>query len=471
MAAETAFRGKKRQRDEASESMSSSHSSPQYKYKLRQTTSPGCIFGGIKSCNTSSAGSASSTSSGTDGSSFSSPQYNLQQTTSPGCIFGGSKFFNASSTDSWSSSTSCHGPSTSTWEPAHYKRLNFNVINTYSLFGDAPLSDDEFDFKNVIQQPLMKFLFKPVGHCTKIAAPNIVDDVFLETIQKELSGNDLVILYVNNLCEDLESHGFAIKSASKEQNEQLQAYIHGLSIGEELLPPTIIEHIKNQICQIHEVCAENAVEIEIDEIIKQVLYLIIMKEENLNAEFSEYHVLLRDATRFYFDICGVQVKSETNVLLAYSMHFSINAILNGLPLVLSENKGSIHEKGKATKSTARHSHKSTPAVAHQKISQVIGQCLSVADKSPFETDDFKIVYHVSLMGTSHVVVTRTHVAKTTLRVIKDGCGVPNQQELDLSYTFTMSFEINNSPMLCFKMLYLSFSYLFKLSQKKIQDMS
>ncbi|XP_077988298.1 uncharacterized protein LOC144442798 [Glandiceps talaboti] len=425
MAAEIEIRTGKRKRGETSGSTSSSFSSPQCKYQLRQTKSPGCIFGGSKSS----------------------------------C--------NVTSTDSSTSTSREPSASTSTWGPAHYNRLNFNVMHKpYSVpFIDE---DEKFNFKDRIQKPLMQFLFRSAGR-TKFPPPNIVDDAFLETTWKEISGNDPVISYINDLSEDLESHGFTIKSASKEQKKPLQAYMLGLSIGEGLLPPTIISSIKDLIGQIHNVCAENSLEIEIDEIMKKMLQFI-MKEEDL--DYKKYHILLRNATRFYFDICGAQVISETNVLLAYTRGIgnSISDIKEeGIPLVLSENKGGIDDKRKATRSTARHRHKLTPAVAH--LSQVIGQCLSVADKSPFETDDFKIVYHVSLMGTSDVVVTRTHVAKSTLRVIKDGCGIPNQQELDPSHTFTMSCEISNSPMLCFKVLYIALSYLLKLSQKQIHDPS
>ncbi|XP_077977414.1 uncharacterized protein LOC144432975 [Glandiceps talaboti] len=438
MASETEIHGEKRKRDETSESASSPFSYP--RYKLRQTTSTGCIFGGIKSSNTA---------------------------TSPG-----------RNRTCGSSTTTSDGPSTSTtniWGPAHYKRLNFNVIDLYSLTEAYYFGNDAF--KRKIQEPMIECLFWPlplgkfdVNPGTEIPAPNVVDDAFVETIKEVCSGTDPVILYVDNLAEDLKSHGF--EYASEEKNERLEAYLFCSFIDEGLLEPATAKHIKDLVRELFEICAMDSEDLELDKIIENMLDLILWKEGNL--KIAGYHILITNATRYCFEVCGAKVASETNVLLAYSMRTTLRGIKEeGIPLVLSENKSGHHEKGKASKLTSSRSrsrsHKETQANkgVHKNISQVIRQCLSVADKSPYETDDFKIVYHVSLMDTSHVILTRTHIAKSTLRVMKDGCGIPNQHDLNPSHTFESSFEVNNNPILCFKVLYLAFSYLFKLAQPKV----
>ncbi|XP_070543906.1 uncharacterized protein [Ptychodera flava] len=101
------------------------------------------------------------------------------------------------------------------------------------------------------------------------------------------------------------------------------------------------------------------------------------------------------------------------------------------------------------------------------ISQIIGQCVSMSEQSPFETDQFKIVYHICLIGSSRVVITRTHVAKSTLHDMKGDCKMTSKENLSKSYMFTKSFDVTDSAFKCFQVLYMAYIHLIKLIQHQI----
>ncbi|XP_077981423.1 uncharacterized protein LOC144436492 [Glandiceps talaboti] len=203
-------------------------------------------------------------------------------------------------------------------------------------------------------------------------------------------------------------------------------------------------------------------ELELDHLIYNVMFLIQEKE----GWHEDFMICKRDETRVHFDICGSHVTSETNILWKYKNDVCDDEDLitasNGFPVVLSENKSQLFERAKESiRSTGFGVSKTTST--HKKIAQVIGQCVSIADRSPFETDDYKIVYHVSLMGASQLVVTRTHVAKSTLKEIKGDCEMPKQNDLSPSYVFEASFPIHNNLSYVFFFVYTSLSILGKLS--------
>ncbi|XP_077991030.1 uncharacterized protein LOC144445366 [Glandiceps talaboti] len=200
-------------------------------------------------------------------------------------------------------------------------------------------------------------------------------------------------------------------------------------------------------------CARNdSTETTLDQIIHDIMRIIIHHQ----GWYEGYEILLREATRREFEVCGAQVTSDTNVLLSYR-----DQEHKSFPLILSENKSGNIEKD--TEPTSSVHRKKKKRMEHKKISQVIGQSLSVGEESPFETDDYKIVYHISLMGFSNVVINRTHIAKSTLTAMKAGCMLSIAYEPLPSFVLEKVISTGRQPFLMFYSLYTPIYTLMKVS--------
>ncbi|XP_070567759.1 uncharacterized protein [Ptychodera flava] len=139
------------------------------------------------------------------------------------------------------------------------------------------------------------------------------------------------------------------------------------------------------------------------------------------------------------------------------------------PTYISAHDSELSPKGHSCTSTVIQSHRCqrTSTSTPLKVPQIIGQCVSFADESAFESEDFKIVYHVSMHGSSRVIINRTHIAKSTLELMKGPCEMPPAEKLSPSYMTFMNIDVKNEPLKCFYALYLAFSCLIKVAKDKI----
>ncbi|XP_078000382.1 uncharacterized protein LOC144453003 [Glandiceps talaboti] len=354
----------------------------------------------------SKCGCVSSTSSSIDSSHTRQPLFKLPPISSPTCPFGGSA-------QASGSGSSVRGPSTRTWDATHYKLLNFNLHrgrNTVAEYVARSLSATELQ---VTIQRVLEILFYPTPALHKpfeLDPPRIIQDGVIEmSTMRNWIENDEILQYALDLLQECEED-FNLHTASIEEYTALKHYIYNdFKVKEKTtLTEDVIVGIKKLVLDIFKCCAERESREEVfDHLIYDMMSLIIMGETCR----LDYRISLYGATKRQFEICGSQVTSFSNVLLAYEPN------LHQYPVMLSENKSGLPEK----KSTASSRPYKKPHMEHKKISQVIGHAVSVADESVFETDDYKIVYHISLKGLGKLIITRTHVAKNTLKKIKEGC--------------------------------------------------
>ncbi|XP_077984705.1 uncharacterized protein LOC144439300 [Glandiceps talaboti] len=351
----------------------------------------------------------SSTTSSIDSSHTCHPLFKLRPTSSPTCPFGGSAA--ASGTDSGSS---VRAPSTSTWDATHHHLLNFNLHRGRKAPAEYAA---RFLFENrqdVIIHRIMDTLFMSTPTLNKtfeLDPPRIIQDgVVDKSTLKHLIENNEVLKYAINLFNECEI-AFNLETVSLEDYPALSKYIHKeVKVkGKTTLREHIITDIKILILKIIACCKKQDSRKEVLDVIIRDMMVLVVVGENCRAE---YNINVHEATKRWFEICGSQVTAITKVRMEYNPHTLIPHAV-----ILSENNSGMPEK----KSTAlRRPYKKTH-MEHKKISQVIGQALSVAEKSVFETDDYKIVYHISLMGLEKLVITRTHVAKNTIKKMKEGC--------------------------------------------------
>ncbi|XP_077985833.1 uncharacterized protein LOC144440341 [Glandiceps talaboti] len=391
--------------------------------------------------------------------------YRLRATSSSTCLFGGKKVCSASptpSSGSTSNTTSC-GPSTSKWNAAHCNRLNFKLHKVRNTLKEAAsVARVIRTYMDVVVERVLNILFDPsppLDPSVTLTPTRIVHEGIIEkSTAKEWIENDPSLQYVIDFCKDAEDK-FQLHTASLEEVASLNDYMKlykSKQIKRGALPEDIMNmsNINSVLSLIYETCAENDnSEPKLDQIISEIMRIIVLNE----GLQEDYVIWLRAATRVQFEICGSQVVSETNVQLSYKENNSKKKI----PIILSENNSGIPKKDTITSTASLHQKKKMH-MEHKNISQVIGQSLSVADESPFENDDYKIVYHISLMGLSQLVITRTHMAKSTLRKIKNGClsvtDVPSP-----SFVLEAAFDVMREPIFMFNCLYIPIFLLFKLS--------
>ncbi|XP_077998623.1 uncharacterized protein LOC144451608 [Glandiceps talaboti] len=267
---------------------------------------------------------------------------------------------------------------------------------------------------------------------------------------KEWIENDPVLKYVNGLSRDAKD-GFQLHKPLSTYlaafKEFLQKYTsEHIERGE--LSENVIDHIHALLARIYDYCARNdSAGTKLDKTIDDIMRIAILH----HRWGTHYDILLRSATRTQFEVCGTKVTSDTNVLLLY-----VDEKHKSFPVILSQNKTGNQNK----EYTAPVHRKKKIHMEHKNIAQVIGQSLSVGDESPFETDDYKIVYHISLMSLSELVINRTHLAKSTLTEMKAGC-VPTKKKPLPSYVLEKLFFIGANPIIIFNSLYMPIFTLMK----------
>ncbi|XP_077985944.1 uncharacterized protein LOC144440448 [Glandiceps talaboti] len=349
------------------------------------------------------------------------------------CPFRGSA--TTSGSDSGSSARRARGPSTSTWDTAHHRFLEFHlhkakrIDDVRALDGVASLYSGRVTAKRsfldkVVDRVLMiLFGSTPTEHHDRLVLdpPKFIQDgvIELSTMQDWIE-NDQLLQYAMKLFDECETK-FNFVSPTMVDSLALRDYIienfkvkEVFAIGEVLL-----QIIKN-----------DSSEFMLDTIVEKMIRLVIAEV----CPLLRYEVSVREATKRQFEVCGSTVTSMTNVLLEYMR------TTNPYPVMLSQNKSGMPEK----ESTGSSRPYKNPLV-HKKISQVIGQVLGVADNSIFETDDYKIVYHISLMAKEMLVITRTQVAKSTLKEIKGPCLVNRKVMPSISKVAPSSSDVEPSP--------------------------
>ncbi|XP_070547247.1 uncharacterized protein [Ptychodera flava] len=410
----------------------------------------------------------------------------LLHSPSPRCLFRRGLM----STSSNASSNSRSGPTTSKWTMEHLRRLNFDFIDVPKYVFVSPTEYAScFDF--CVKNPLIKILFEDLRDDIVLARPDVVDDDLIESLRTQNYADDCIMRYLEAVYKNLR---LSTCRTLVDEDTLMQCMTDTAADYTDTIPEYLMGYFIQSMTLINNVYINGATETHKDEAIRSMIQLIVNKE----CLVGYYRIRIRSETRQQFSVCGECVTSQTNTLVLQTK----------VPIVLSEHRSTVRSctvrpnvlRGKRNvpassmrtngtelagepTSTGTGTRSGPPAptqttftrkfviprefISPQSLPQVVLQSLSVADESPFQTDNYKIVYHVSWASSSRIVVYRTLVAKSTLQAMKGECEMPSGDKLDTSYVCAMEFDVKSAPFLCFQVLYVAFSSLIKVANEKI----
>ncbi|XP_070567784.1 uncharacterized protein [Ptychodera flava] len=414
-----------------------------------------------------------------------------------------------------------HGPSTNQWKEVHVQRLNFEVVRVQLPIERCIMpTQGPFYFCN---EQLKAILFQPISvGGVVLQRPSIVENDVIENLHTQLA-DDPVLEYIRILFDQFIAADEKVVQGGDELRsfrQQFRSVTASLAatMEEGALSHETITDIHDTITLIKVSQISHTTEHQLDEIIVNVMNLILTKE-GLGQQFR---ISSRSATMVSFPVCGTQMSSSTSVLLEYVDRSHTADNLERIPIALSANKSpqqasvtakgtflemsslmanktlathpsetsSVHKPSTSTATCEREPPTSTtghapvfatacsmmpsesvyrskttqPRSSRQSVpnTDIIAQSVSMADRTPFETDDFKITYHISLVGSTRIFISRTHSSKSTLNEMKGQCEIISRERLAKSYTCFSSLDVRDSPFLCFQYLYMAFSYLIKI---------
>ncbi|XP_070580246.1 uncharacterized protein [Ptychodera flava] len=302
---------------------------------------------------------------------------------------------------------------------------------------------------------------------TILPGPNIMSDDFLHSLRTLDPGDEPVIKFASTILKTLRRSNTHPVKSEEDMDILKECLITTAEKFDDVIPCMIQGGIIRLLTRTHRAYISNQMsECLLDELIHDILAIVLDVRKTRNY----FKIRFRGATRQAFKVCGVDMISHTNVSVNYLG--ALNEELD-IPVVLSENvtkiqhSKSVSTKQRSTASTGTHASLLKDYPWLKVAPQITGQCLSVAHKSPFETDDFKIVYHVSLYDKHYITITRTHIAKTTLQAMVGECHMTEAESLSPSYMCVMSIDILEAPIHFFQILYMTFTYLMKYAEVHI----